>query len=35
MEENKVNCEHACKNTCEALKRALKSANDILKYTMV
>ena len=31
MEENKVNCEHACKNTCEALKRALKSENSILE----
>ena len=31
MEENKVNCEHACKNTCEALKKALKSENSILE----
>jgi len=31
MEENKINCEHACKNTCEALKQALKSENRILK----
>ena len=36
MEENKVNCEHACKNTCEALKKALKSENSILEiYTSV
>ncbi len=31
MEKNKVNCEHACKNTCEALKKALKRENDILE----
>jgi rubrerythrin len=31
MEENKVNCEHACKNTCEALKKALIGENDILE----
>ncbi len=31
MEENKVNCEHACKSTCEALKQALKSENNILE----
>ncbi len=31
MEENKVNCEHACKNTCEALKKSLKSENSILE----
>jgi len=29
MEENKVNCEHACKNTCEALEQALKMENGI------
>lgn len=29
MEENKVNCEHACKNTCEALKQALNKENGI------
>ena len=31
MEENKINCEHACKNTCEALKKALKGENSILE----
>jgi rubrerythrin len=31
MEENKVDCEHACKSTCEALKGALKSENNILE----
>jgi len=31
MEENKINCEHACKNTCEALKQALKRENGILE----
>ena len=31
MEENKVNCEHACKNTCEALKGALKRESEILE----
>lgn len=31
MEENKVNCEHACKSTCEALNGALKSENNILE----
>lgn len=31
MEENKVNCEHACKNTCEALNQALKKENGILE----
>jgi rubrerythrin len=29
MGENKVNCEHACKNTCEALEQALKMENGI------
>ncbi len=31
MEENKINCDHACKSTCEALKGALKSENNILE----
>ena len=36
MEENKANCEHTCKNTCEALNQALKKENGILEiYTSV
>ncbi len=37
MEEKKVNCEHACKHTCEALTGALKKENDILElyYSVV
>ena len=31
MEENKVNCEHAWNNTCEALNQALKKENGILE----
>ncbi len=31
MEENKVNCEHACKNTCEALSKALERESSILE----
>ena len=31
MEENKVNCEHSCKNTCEALNKALEKEISILK----
>jgi len=31
MEENNVNCEHACKITCEALIQALRKENGILE----
>ena len=31
MEKNNVNCEHACKITCEALNSALKKENGILE----
>jgi len=31
MEENKVNCEHAYKNNCEALNGALNKENGILE----
>ncbi len=31
MEENKVNCEHACKNTCKALNKALERESSILE----
>ena len=31
MEENKVKCEHACKNTCEALNKALERESRILE----
>ena len=31
MKENKINCEHACKNTCEALEEAIKRENGLLQ----
>ena len=31
MEENKINCEHTCKNTCEALNQALEKETSILE----
>ncbi len=31
MEENNVNCEHACKITCDALIKALRKENGILE----
>jgi len=31
MKENKINCDHACKNTCEALNQALIKENSILE----
>ncbi|MGD8305352.1 MAG: hypothetical protein PVF17_01740 [Ignavibacteria bacterium] len=29
MKENKINCQHACKNTCEALEVAVTLEEDI------
>ncbi len=31
MEENNVNCEHACKVTCDALIKALRKESSILE----
>ncbi len=30
MKENKINCQHACKNTCEALEVAVTLEEDIV-----
>jgi len=36
MNDNKVNCQHACKNTCEALSKSFEIENNILElYTNV
>ena len=31
MKGNKVNCEHACKNTCEALEEAIKRERGLVQ----
>lgn len=30
MKENKINCQHACKNTCEALEVAVTLEEDLV-----